>query len=464
MTIPPFSPEDLKAGPRLALLGEPDPDTLAQCLVAMANSDGGQIVLGVDSGQATHRGVDPAWADECLRVAQTRTSPHIQVSWQEEEVPGGTLIILQVSPTDQLHSLLDGRILVRAGSVNRIVLGPELHSMLRSQTTSGEDALVPSASAADLDFDQLDAFRRQWRRTSLAPRDEALNRFLGVLGVQEPQQVPTMAGLLLFGSGPQFHIPQARITFVNFKALPGQEENRDGHRYTRREEITGTAPQQIARAWELVRNEMDMHSVVTGLEREDRTEYPLSVVREVLVNAVAHRDYSLTGRAIEIRMYDGYLEVSSPGSLPAHITVDNMLDEHFSRNPNLVTGLYHLGLIEELGLGIDLIYNVLAQHGHLPPEFDANEHRVRVRLRKSKNPPRVPSHWDHSMNQRQMAALKYVADEGAITNRELRALCPGVSAETLRLDLNDLVERGILLRIGAKRGTRYLLKLSSLGK
>ena len=82
MTIPPFSPEDLKAGPRLALLGEPDPDTLAQCLVAMANSDGGQIVLGVDSSQATHRGVDPAWADECLRVAQTRTSPHIQVSGQ----------------------------------------------------------------------------------------------------------------------------------------------------------------------------------------------------------------------------------------------------------------------------------------------------------------------------------------------------------------------------------------------
>ena len=73
-----------------------------------------------------------------------------------------------------------------------------------------------------------------------------------------------------------------------------------------------------------------------------------------------------------------------------------MLDEHFSRNPNLVTGLYHLGLIEELGLGIDLIYNVLAQYGHLPPGFDANEHRVRVRLRKSKNPPRVPGHWEHS--------------------------------------------------------------------
>ena len=89
MTIRPFSPQDLKAGPRLALLGEPDPDTLAQCLVAMANTDGGRIVLGVDAGQATQPGVDPAWADECLRVAQTRTSPHIRVSWQEEEAPGG---------------------------------------------------------------------------------------------------------------------------------------------------------------------------------------------------------------------------------------------------------------------------------------------------------------------------------------------------------------------------------------
>ena len=464
MAIAPFSPDQLKVGTRLALFAEPDPDDLAQCLVAMANTDGGRIVLGVGPGPDSHQGVDPAWADECLRTAQSRTSPHIQVSWQEEDAPGGTLVILQVHPTDQLHSLLDGRILVRTGSVNRIVLGPELHTMLRDRTGAGEDSLVPSASAADLDFDQVEAFRRQWRRSSLAHRDEALTRFLGSLGVQEPQQVPTMAGLLLFGSNPQFHIPQARITFVNFKTLPSQEQDAGSHRYSRREEIAGTAPQQIAGAWEIVRKEMEMHSIVAGLEREDRTEYPLSVVREVLVNAVAHRDYSLTGRAIEIRMHDGYLEVSSPGSLPAHITIDNMHDEHFSRNPNVVTGLYHLGLIEELGLGIDLIYSVLAQHGHPPPEFDVNEHRVRVRLRKPSSPSRPPSPWEHSMNQRQMAALRHVAREGAITNRELRALCPGVSAETLRRDLNDLVEREVLLRIGAKRGTRYLLKQSPHGE
>jgi len=87
-------------------------------------------------------------------------------------------------------------------------------------------------------------------------------------------------------------------------------------------------------------------------------------VREALINAVAHRDYRLSGRRIEVRMFDDRLEVYSPGGLAGYITIDNIVEEHFSRNPRLVHGLFQWGYIEELGLGVDKMIDDMLAAGH----------------------------------------------------------------------------------------------------
>jgi ATP-dependent DNA helicase RecG len=79
-------------------------------------------------------------------------------------------------------------------------------------------------------------------------------------------------------------------------------------------------------------------------------------------------------------------------------------------------------------------------------------------LYNTRDPERVVEDWEHTMNERQIKAMEYLQREGTITNREYRDLCPHVGAETLRLDLADLVSKGMLLKIGDKRGTRYILK------
>jgi MoaA/NifB/PqqE/SkfB family radical SAM enzyme len=198
-------------------------------------------------------------------------------------------------------------------------------------------------------------------------------------------------------------------------------------------------------------------AVVKGLEREEQMEYPQFAVREAIVNAICHRDYRLRGRRIEIRMYSDRLEILSPGGLPGFITVENIVDEHFSRNPRLVNGLFQWGYIEELGLGIDRMFEVMEQAGHLPPSFDARPYSFAVTLYNSRERQTVPD-WVRNTNFRQSRALQYIKDHGSITNREYRSLCQGVSAETLRLDLADMVERGILLKVGSKKGTYYILK------
>jgi len=202
---------------------------------------------------------------------------------------------------------------------------------------------------------------------------------------------------------------------------------------------------------------MHTGAVVTGLEREERTEYPVAAVREALVNAVAHRDYRLGGRRIEVRMFADRMEIISPGGLPGFITVDNIIEEHFSRNPRLVSGLYQWGYIEELGLGVDLMVEEMVRAGHPPPKFRDTPYSFTVTLYNVRERAPLPT-WTHTMNERQARALAYVQEHGRITNREYRSLCPDVSAETLRLDLVDLVEQGILLKIGAKKGTYYIMK------
>ena len=200
-----------------------------------------------------------------------------------------------------------------------------------------------------------------------------------------------------------------------------------------------------------------MDSVNAGLVREQRADYPPGAVREALVNAVAHRDYRLSGRQIEIRMYDDRLEFVSPGGLPGYITLDNIVDEHFSRNPRIVKGLLYWGYIEELGTGIDRMIDEMARAGHPNPGFKATPFSFTVTLynRRDRSPM---FEWEGDMNERQLKALNYVQQYERITNREYRDLCPHVSGETVRLDLADLVSRGILLKIGDKRGTYYILK------
>jgi len=134
-----------------------------------------------------------------------------------------------------------------------------------------------------------------------------------------------------------------------------------------------------------------------------------------------------------------------------------LVEEHFSRNPRLVASLFEWGYIEELGLGIDRMIEEMLQSGHPPPEFKATPYSFTVKLFNAIDRAPVMD-WEVNMNERQIRAMTHLQQKGRITNRDYQTLCPNVSAETLRLDLVDLVDKGLLLKIGDKRGTYYILK------
>lgn len=446
-----------KQGQRLAFLPDADPEALAECMVAFANGDGGLIVLGLNEDGRLTEAVWEEEAESALREAASLCRPPVPSEWQPVEMgQGNTLVGIHVPRSLELHSLYDGRILIRSGTRNRPLSGEEVRDLANSKNTAEfETDIVPGARPSDINS-ELVAEYLQRREMRGAAKVTSTSEMLFEIGATDREGNPTTAGILLFGKQPQVFLPQSGVIFVRF---PGTEPRGEdgGIGYGRRDEIGGSLARIIERAWNVVFEEMRVGARVDGLEREELLEYPRYAVREALVNAVAHRDYRIKGRRIEIRMYADRLEIISPGGLPGYMTLDNLVEEHFSRNPRIVTGLYQWGYIEELGLGIDQMIEEMVQSGHAPPAFRATPHLFTVTLSNKRERAPAPK-WTRNMNERQARALTYVREHGSITNREYRQLCPDVSTETLRLDLVDLVEKGLLLKIGSKKGTHYILK------
>lgn len=443
--------------PNVEYLPQPNAERLAETLVAFANAEGGTVLLGVQSDGAPVEGLVDEELEGALRAALLACRPPVRTDWEQMITPQGLAAAIHVPRSSELHALADGRVLVRSGHENQPLSGDQVRA-LASGKSAGDFEIeeVSGAELGDLDEDVIRDYiaRREEKQGRLIklPRQQLLRQ----IGALSEQDKPTVAGILLFGLEPQLFLPQATLTFVRFSGtdlrgpggLPG---------YSRRDEITGPLAHVIERTYTILLHEMRTEAVVKGLRREERTEYPQIAVREALVNAVCHRDYRLNGRRIEVRMFDDRLEVHSPGGLPAYITIDNIVDEHFSRNPRIVNGLYHWNYIEELGLGIDKMIEAMVQAGHPQPAFKATPHSFSVILTNVRERAAAPS-WESSMNERQLRAIQHMREYGRITSREYQQICPDVTAETLRLDMVDLTDRGIVMKVGAKRGTYYILK------
>ncbi len=455
-----LNPEFLKngPGPRLAFLEKPDSNMIVEALVSFANTEGGTLVVGLkESGDPIGKFETDSLA-KALKEADALTNPLVVTgSWEPVELETTTVYALRVPRSIELHALIDGRVLIRGDKANRPLGGQEILKLASAKSTGDyESDIVPGITKEDFSKKMIDEYLAKRAERTKRPHTGKTDDLLREIGAIDAAGRPTVSGVLLFTDFPQQWMPQSGVVFAKFVGKTPRGENGLAG-YTRREELTGPLPRLIEASWNLIWSEMAVGAVVKGLEREDQAEYPQFAVREAIVNAICHRDYRLRGRRIEIRMYSDRMEVISPGGLPGFITVENIVDEHFSRNPRIVNGLFQWGYIEELGLGIDRMMEVMEQAGHLPPSFDARPYSFAVSLFNSRERQQVPD-WVRNTNHRQSRALQYIRDSGSITNREYRSLCQGVSAETLRLDLADMVERGILLKVGSKKGTYYILK------
>jgi ATP-dependent DNA helicase RecG len=314
----------------------------------------------------------------------------------------------------------------------------------------------------DLDPAQIEAYREELdRRRPGSPlvrrSDEELLQQVGALAKVRGRLRPTLMGMLFFGREPQHFYPAFTVTFVHFAGTLTARTAPDDPLYLDNREFRGTIPAMIDSARATIYEKLSKRAVVEGFVRQDVLEYPEFAYREALLNAVSHRDYTLEGSFIQVRLFADRLEVQSPGGLGGHLTVDNIVYEQYTRNPHIVRLLEDFGYVEHRGLGVDRMIHAMTEAGLEPPTFEDRGSSFWVTLKGGTPAPPLPDLTGLDLNERQMRAVAYLQTHGRLTNREYQNEFD-VSERTALYDLQGLVNAGLVLPVSSGRGRYYLLR------
>jgi len=220
--------------------------------------------------------------------------------------------------------------------------------------------------------------------------------------------------------------------------------------------IEGTIMEQVDETMDFIRKNINVRFVMTGKPaREEIWDYPLEALREAVINAVCHRDYTISSNT-EVRIYDDKLIVWSPGSLPFGTTLEDLYKPHASvlRNKGIGSVFYDMGWIEQWGSGIDKMRKACVGAGIPEPLFEEYQ-GFRVTFRKDVFTEEYLLNL--GLNERQIKAVGYVKEKGSITISSFKTIAPGVSEKTLYRDLQELINKRLLKEFGEKKGRRYEL-------
>jgi len=378
-----------------------------------------------------------------------------------ETVDEKPLLVIRVDMTAGIVPC-NGRYLRRVGSTNRDFAPDELARHFLNRSGQSWDSLLTPYGIERVQPEALVTFARlaQKRLPHIDPHQPKL--LLENLGLLKEERL-TNAGLLLFGARPQERFVQAQLRIGVFRS-PTQVV--DTH------EFQGTLWDQLDGAMERFRRILQVRFEIKvteltleGLARTDVWEYPLEALREAVINALIHRDYTVT-TDIQIRIYDDELSIWNPGGLPPQLTVEQLREpQHLSvlRNPFLAQAFYYAGYIERWGTGTARIITLCRKQGLPEPEFDADAFQFRVRFLKD---PYTPERLRKmALNERQIKAVLYVKEHGSISNRAYQQLT-GISKRTASDELSDLVEKGVLSKVGGQRGrgTLYRARIGRIGQ
>lgn len=266
------------------------------------------------------------------------------------------------------------------------------------------------------------------------------------------QGKPTNAALLLFGSAPQrFH----RTAETKCVHCHGVEYRRP---FASQQIYTGDVFEQADQARDFVLAKINR---AVGIRAESNVapasyELPPDAIGEAVVNAIAHRDYH-SNASVEIRLFSDRLEVWNPGRLPGTMTFDDLRHDHPSvpNNPLIAESLYLTRYIEKAGSGTQRMIELCREAGLPEPQFEQRSGSFVITLWRNWLTDKVVAGL--KLTDRQKAAVALVKVKGQITSGEYRAHT-GVEARTATRDLNELVEKGVLIRHGEKRGAYYAFR------
>jgi len=440
------------------------PRSLAETLAAFAAADGGVALIGVaNDGEIIGVSDFDRLRDNVIYEAASRShcDPQLQpIEIEKIETKDGKLVVAVTVPADYetLHSV-GGKFFLRVGTRDEALTPRELRRLVFSRGEVNFELLTEGRFDLEyIDKTLVEQFIRQRQKSGriLDISKEELLANIGCLIKKGEQYRPTNAGMLLFCQEPQMFILQGEVMCVRFKGT-------DVIEYIDRKELRGPLSKIVDDADAFIRKHIKVGGRIIGFHRVDYPEYPVEAVREIVTNAVIHRDWSLVGQHIRIFMFDDRIEVHSPGKLMPGVDLEQLrkgVSHSVLRNPAIVEVFKDLGFIEKLGSGIPRALRLLKEHGLRKPEFleSGGEFVVTIYGPAEEFMAHEGEDLLSTLNVRQRSLQEYFEKNERLTLAEYRRMHPKISERTARYDIEDLVKKDILTKYGKRRGTYYALR------
>ena len=460
------------------------PKDLAVTIIAFANADGGDLVLGITDGKKEIEGVD----DDQKVLNEIRRTPFDfcipSVNTQVEMLPcvdrtgkDNHVLVFHIEPSMRVYANQADEVFLRVGDKSKKLSFDERFQLMNDKgQTCYEETAVYNAELSDIDMTLVDDYCQKigYGKSSL----EFLTENHGYIIEKNGKLHPTIVTLLLFGKKPQDFLPRASVRFIRYEGT----EEKTGTEMNVIKDVIFEGP---------VREQIDKSVAFLATQIKERTylgadgkfvteaEYPEFVRQEMIVNACCHRDLSITGTDIQVKLFDDKLVVESPGNLPGLVRPDNIRHTHFSRNPRLARYLKTYKYVKEFGEGVDRMCREMEADGLLPIKYYKNDFILRA-VAWSKNAKvdssdkvaissdkvaissdKVAIKWSEvkeKCSPNTIKILEHLVKNASISNAIAREIT-GLSSPGVRKILNGLVETKIVTPEGEKKSRVYHLKV-----
>lgn len=328
------------------------PNSLAEEIVAFANFEGGVILIGIDdSGVIT--GCRRSDIEEFIvNICRNNVRPSIIPVIEKIIIENKKIVAVTIARGDTAYSTNRGLYFIRVGSTKQTPTQQELLRLFQKRNILQIDETpVIKTSVESIDIAKVNAYLAKLGQTPLNEENEKalLHELVNLSILLDIDKIyyPSLGGLLAFGKNPQKYFP-------SFNIMCGAYNGDDFFSDTIREkELTGSLDELIEDAIAFMKLTMPQGiALERGIKRKDCYRYPVEALREGIVNAVCHRDYTITGTAIRLFQFNNRLEIRSPGGLPNTITIENMLFRQFTRNQMIASFLTGYGYMERRGKGM----------------------------------------------------------------------------------------------------------------
>lgn len=365
------------------------PSDISDLISAFANAEGGTIVIGISDKQKTLEGIN-AFGEEKINSFINapkdccKPMPEFQEEFLDiinENGKEDRLLLLHIhASVDQIIRTTNDSTFLRIGDKTRELKGVDLRNLEYSKSTRHyEDECNTDAEIEDLDEKLIADYKHRIGADDLSTYQvlKARGFIRKVNGVERL----TNAAVLLFASTVTQFYSNCRIRFIRYDGTSAQVGTRMN--IIKDVNIEEPLPRIIEKAKQFLSIQLREFTALdpkTGLFKT-QAEYPEFAWLEGIVNAVVHREYAMTGNYIRVTMYDDRLEILSPGKLPNLVTVNNIQETRFSRNPQIARVLTEFGLVRELNEGVKRIYADMKEHNLDEPVYTENDQAVTLILK-----------------------------------------------------------------------------------